>query len=153
MTPRLIWRRIFRGNFDRRGDRLRQAPLEQLRDHHERSGVGLVLIGMPGIERRLARYPQFYSRAGFAHEYRRLSEPDLDIVIQRHWDAICAPVRPQDPTTAAALAVIRRATQGNFRLVHRLFAQMQRILEIDSLAVISSEVVDAAREPLVIGTA
>lgn len=42
-------------------------------------------------------------------------------------------------------------TGGNFRLIHRLFTQIDRILEINQLKSITIEVVEAARDSLVVG--
>ena len=133
-------------------DRLKTPGLEQLRDHYDRSQMGVILIGMPGIEKRLARYPQLYSRIGFVHEYRPLSAGELAFVLQRHWATLGLEMSADDFTDTEAIAAVHRIASGNFRLVQRLFAQITRVLEINGLRVISREVVETARESLVIGT-
>jgi DNA transposition AAA+ family ATPase len=130
-------------------DRLKTAGLEQLRDYHDRTGIGLILIGMPGIEKRLARYPQLYSRVGFVHHYKPLSADEQAYVLARHWPHLG--LGHDDFATTEAVAAITRITNGNFRLTTRLIDQIERILEINQLTIVTKEVVEAARENLVIG--
>ena len=62
------------------------------------------------------------------------------------------PCQRQGVIDEEALASIIRATGGNFRLLHRLLTQIARIVEINVLQAVTGEVVEAARESLVIGT-
>jgi DNA transposition AAA+ family ATPase len=133
-------------------DRLKMPALEQLRDHYDRSRLGLILIGMPGIEKRLARYPQLYSRIGFVHAYRPLSPDELIFVLQHHWSKLGLTLSADDFTDTEALATVARITGGNFRLVQRLLAQAHRIMEINKLSTVTKEVLETARESLVIGS-
>ncbi len=132
-------------------DRLKTAALEQLRDVYDRRHLGLVLIGMPGLQKRLARYPQLYSRIGFVHQFRHLSGQELQTVIERHTVQLGLGLEVHDGADTDVRTAIARVTRGNFRLVERLFAQIQRLVDINQLPTITPEVVSLASESLVIG--
>ena len=59
---------------------------------------------------------------------------------------------PEDFTDAQAIASITRITRGNFRLLERLFPQIERVLKINKLDTITNDVIEAAASTLVIGT-
>jgi DNA transposition AAA+ family ATPase len=132
-------------------DRLKTTGLEQMRDIYDRSQVGLVLIGMPGIEKRLSRYAQLYSRVGFVHHFKPLSTEEVRFILEHKWEALGLTLDPTDFTDAEAMAAVIRITAGNFRLLQRLFTQIERIMEINELHTVTKEVVEAARESLIIG--
>jgi DNA transposition AAA+ family ATPase len=133
-------------------ERLSTIGLEHLRDLFDRKGIGLVFVGMPGMEKRLARYPQLYSRVGFAHHYGTLAGGELTFVLTHHWRQFGLDLDEADFSDAQAVAAIARITGGNFRLIRRLFVQIDRIMRINGLSAITGEVVEAARSTLVIGT-
>lgn len=53
--------------------------------------------------------------------------------------------------TYEAITSIIKITGGNFRLIQRLFTQIGKILKINKLETVTTEVVEAARDSLVIG--
>jgi DNA transposition AAA+ family ATPase len=132
-------------------DRMKTAGLEMVRDYFDRGDVGIVLIGMPGFERRLARYPQLYSRVGFAHQYRPLDSTDVPQVLARYWEELGFSYDSHRPSDAESVVTIVRITGGNFRLIERLMSQVARIMKINKLDTITPDAIEAAREVLVVG--
>lgn len=132
-------------------ERLTATSLELVRDRYDRGGPAVILIGMPGIDKRFSHYPQLYSRLGFAHEYRPLGHSELVFVLTRYWKRLGQALDPDDFTDAQAIAAVQRITRGNFRLLERLFPQIGRVLKINDLTTITNDVIEAAASTLVIG--
>jgi len=131
-------------------DRLHMNSLEAMRSIFDDGGIGMVLIGMPGIEKRVARFPQFYSRIGFVHEFRPLDEVQMTRLFNERW--LPAGVKLPDAVLAPdVIATLIRMSGGNFRLLTRLLTQVERILKVNQSDVVSKEIVAAASDSLVIG--
>ena len=133
-------------------ERAKMAGLEQLRDFYDRLDIGLVLIGMRGLEKQVARHPQLYSRVGFVHEFRPLSAEETGFILEHKWKELGTTIDYRDFTDTEAVAAVVRITGGNFRLIHRLCSQIVRLMEINETKTITKELVDAARKSLIIGT-
>lgn len=113
--------------------------------------VAMIFIGMLSIEKRLARYPQLYSRIGFANEFDRLSKDEILHILEYKWEELRLSVQLEDFDNYEAVTSIIKITSRYFRLIQRIFTQIKRILEINNLENITTEAVEAVRYTLVIG--
>jgi hypothetical protein len=103
-----------------------------------------------GIEKRIARFPQFYSRIGFVHEFRPLNAAQVQELLERRWTPAGVTL-PDEQLIPEVIASLIRMTGGNFRLLARLLTQIERVLSVNDLHLVSNSVVEAARDSLVIG--
>lgn len=131
-------------------NRLKDVGLELMRDFADRGEFGLVLLGMPGLEKRVARAPQLYSRIGFNHEMEPLSDDETRFFLDQRWSHRVS-AHSNDFTDQEAVAAILRITRGNIRLVERLMMQVEHVLVANQLTVVTKEVVETARKNLIIG--
>src|SRR5699024_4637174 len=76
--------------------RLNYKTLEIIRDIYDQLDIGMILIGMPGIEKRLSRYPQLYSRIGFSHQFDKLTNDELKHILEYKWQELSLPVSYED---------------------------------------------------------
>ena len=76
------------------------------------------------VEKRLSRYPQLYSCVGFAHQFRPLSEDKMMFIFEKQWQKIGLELNKNQFSDVEAIKTIARITNGNFRLIQRLFAQI-----------------------------
>ena len=114
--------------------------------------MGMILIGMPGIEKRIARFPHFYSRIGFVDEFRPLGDVEMQDLLEHRWTPAGVSL-PEVNFTPEVIAPLIQITSGNLRLRTRLLTQIERVLSVNDTPEVSAQIVEAARDSLVIGQA
>ena len=135
-------------------ERLTYAGVEMVRDFYDRDQTvkAIIFIGMPGLEKRMSRYPQLYSRVGFVHEYKAMSKDEMIFILERYWQNLDSKLNLDDFADHEAMTEVIKIVNGNFRLLNRLFTQISRIMKLNNLSHITKEVIEASRECLLIGT-
>ena len=71
-------------------------------------------------------------------------------LLQQRWTPAGVKL-PNEQLLPEVVAKLIRMTGGNFRLLTRILTQIERVLDVNQLHTVSTEVVEAARDSLVIG--
>lgn len=129
-------------------DRLKFSSLELLRDLYDRTDMSILLLGAPGIERRLKRYGQLHSRLNFVYEMAPLTVEEMRLFISGKWLELNLPLSADDAVSAG----IMRIANGNFRVLHRVFTEIERLQKLNCLPLITPDLVEMARKGLLLGT-
>jgi len=80
-----------------------------------------------------------------------LSGAELQSVIQRQSLQLGLGLELDGLAETNVVRAITRITGGNFRLVERLFAQIERVEQINDVTTLTADLILAAQESLVIG--
>jgi len=71
--------------------------------------------------------------------------------LEYKWADLGVDIKLEDFSDYEAITTIIKITKVNFRLIHRLVAQIDRILRINQMDKITIEIVEATRDSLVTG--
>jgi succinyl-CoA synthetase beta subunit len=94
-------------------------------------------------ETRCSLPPVLLALIGFVHEFHPLDAVQVQELLERRWT-------PTGVVLPKKQLLVRMAG-GNFRLLTRLLTQIERVLSVNDLQVVSTAVIEAARNSLVIG--
>lgn len=98
-------------------DHLPLRLLETLRDLHDTTGVPVVLVGMDQVRRKLARYPQFYSRIGRVVVFEPLDASEIQR-LALEWCGL-------ELESNAAESLFKQAEEGDFRLIVKALSLLE----------------------------
>lgn len=130
-------------------DRLKPDSLEYIRDLYDRTNLSIVLIGSPGIDRRLKRAAlgQLHSRFTLAYEIQPLNIDEMRLFINLKWEELKLPLSADDAVSTA----IMRIANGNFRALHRVFSEIKRLQKLNCLPMVTPDLIEVARQGLLLG--
>jgi len=76
---------------------------------------------------------------------------EVEFIIAKHFSKLGVSIDESDFSDQEAVSTIIRMTNGNFRLINRLLKQSQRIMHVNCMTALTTEILEAARKCLLIG--
>ncbi|MBU6453386.1 MAG: AAA family ATPase [Cyanobacteria bacterium REEB67] len=118
--------------------RLSYQCLEALNDFRKKHRLGLILIGSQGFDRRIRIYDLLDCDVSLYHEYSKPRAEELREILTLAWQSETVTVDD------AAITIIEEASNLNIHKALKLQREIERVRTINSITVISPEVVHAA---------
>jgi len=104
------------------------------------------------MEKKLSRFPQLYSRVGFVHNFKPIGNDEIDNIIISKIIELDKDFNLNNESDKEAFSEIVKITRGNFRIIERLFAQIERVMKVNDTNDLKLDIVELARESLIVGT-
>jgi DNA transposition AAA+ family ATPase len=134
-------------------NRLKYQSLEHIRDLFDQLRIGVVFMGLHGLEKVISCLPQFRNRVGFRHEFKPLPVADMTALIESDsFKDLRLGLGTKHFESTETIAKLARATSGNMRTLNRLCLQIKRVMRVNELDTITDDVVETSRQSLIIGT-
>jgi hypothetical protein len=123
--------------------------MEELRRqaHFGLKDVDEPLLAEAGLTSQLTRPG---SASSLSKPIQPLDAAQVQELLEQRWTPAGVTL-PDEPLIPEVIASLIRMTGGNFRLLTRLLTQIERVLSVNDLHLVSNAVVEAARDSLVIG--
>jgi DNA transposition AAA+ family ATPase len=126
--------------------RLSLKCLEAIADLAERYRLGLVLLGMPGFDRRIRNYEQLNTQVGFYHVFNTPRTDELRAILEARWQ------HQQVTIQDSAIEMLEKITNANIRKLMNINAEISRVSELNSITIITPDLVQLASKTLLLDT-
>ncbi len=130
-----------------KAQRLSFQCLQTVSDFVEKHRIGLVLLGMPGFDRRIRNYEELNNRVGFYHVFNTPRTDELRAILEARWES------QQVTIEESAIDILEKVTGSNIRKLVNINAEISRVCELNSVTVIDGDLVQVASKTLLLDPA
>ena len=126
--------------------RLSFRCIEAISDFAEKQNLGVALIGLPGFDRRIRNYEPIDNRVGFYHVFNTPRTEELQAILEARWQSQLITIED------GAVQMLEKVTNSNIQKLVNINAEMSRVCELNSITVITSDLVELASKTLLLDT-
>lgn len=118
--------------------------LEVTNDFRKKYNIGIVLLAVPGFDRKIRLFDPVGCDVALYHEYSPPRAEELRQILEIRWHKEAVAIED------AAITIIEEVTRSNIQKALNIQTEIERVRGINSISIISPELVEAASKSLLL---